>query len=94
MTAKTFWNRVKAILKQKKVTEKKAAETLGIPLNTWRGWNSKGIIPSLHDCVALSKLLKVSLDYLAYGKERNPPKKIDEIRNLLNKASLKLNKLK
>ena len=94
MTAKTFWNRVKTLLKQKKITEKMAADKLGIPLNTWRGWNSKGIIPSLYDCVALSDLLKVSLDYLAYGKERNPPKKIDEIQVLLKRAGEKLNKLK
>ena len=94
MTAKTFWNRVKALLKQKKITEKMAADKLEIPLNTWRGWNSKGIIPSLHDCIALSELLKVSLDYLAYGKERNPSKKIEDIQVLLKRASEKLNKLK
>ena len=71
-----------------------AADALGIPLNTWRGWNSKGIIPSLNDCVALSALLKVSLDFLAYGKERNSPEKIEDIQSLLKKASEKLNKLK
>ena len=94
MTAKTFWNRVKTLLKEKKISETTAAKECGIPPNTWRGWVTKNIIPSLHDCVVLSKFLKVSLDYLAYGKERNPQKKIDDIQSLLKKAGEKLNKLK
>ena len=94
MGLKTFWKRVKTIIKERNTTEKQTAETLNIPLGTWRGWVTKSIIPSASHCIKIAKHLNVSLDYLLIGKEQNSQSKISEIRDLLEKVNSKLSALK
>jgi len=94
MNAKSFWNRTKALIKNKKVTQEISAKTCGIPINTWRGWGSKNIVPGVEDCIKIARFLNVSLDFLILGKENNLPVKIEEIQDLLERAKNKINTLK
>ena len=94
MYAKTFWNRIKTLIKNKKVTQEITAKACRISYNTWRGWVSKNIIPHVIDCIRIAKYLDVSLDFLLTGKERNSQAKIAELQALLEKASKKLSVLK
>jgi transcriptional regulator with XRE-family HTH domain len=79
MNVRAFWNRTKTLIKQRNTTQELTAKACGISINTWYGWYSKGIVPSLEDSLAIAKFLNVSLDYLAAGKERNSRAKIAEI---------------
>lgn len=94
MSAKSFWNRVKSLIKNKKVTQEMTARVCRIPLNTWRGWNSKNIVPGVEDCIKIAKYLNVSLDFLIKGKEHDSHAEVAEIRSLLEKANDKLNALR
>ena len=94
MSNKGFWQRVKSLLRQKKLTGEEISKACGISYNTWRGWIAKSIIPGLQDCVKIARCLDVSLDYLATGKERNSQAHIAEIQSLMKKANYKLTLLK
>ena len=94
MSTKGYWQRVKTLLKQKKLTGEDASKACDIYYNTWRGWIAKNIIPGLQDSVKIAKYLNVSLDYLATGKERNSSARIEEIQALMKKANDKLTSLK
>jgi transcriptional regulator with XRE-family HTH domain len=94
MYAKTFWNRVKALIKGRNVTQEITAKECGINFNTWRGWGSKNIVPNVVDCIKIAKYLDVSLDFMLTGKERNSQAKIMYLKSLLEKTIAKLNTLK
>ncbi|MCL2443791.1 MAG: helix-turn-helix domain-containing protein [Treponema sp.] len=94
MNEKAFWNRVKSLINNKGVTQEITAKACRISINTWRGWGSKNIVPSLDDCVKIAKYLDVSMDYLVTGKEHNPNVRFKEIRVLLRELNSKLNALK
>ncbi|MCL2441755.1 MAG: helix-turn-helix domain-containing protein [Treponema sp.] len=93
MKERLFWNRIKNLMKNKKVTQETISKACGISVNTWRGWNSKNIAPTLHDCAKIAKYLDVSIDFLVTGKEQNSQVKLAEIRELLDKVNVKLNAL-
>ena len=94
MYAKVFWNRVKGLIKNKNITQEITAKECGINFNTWRGWGSKNIIPSVIDCIKIARYLDVSLDFMLVGKERNSQAKIMNIKDQLEKTIAKLNTLK
>ena len=94
MNAKSFWTRIKILLKQKNVTQETAAKSCLVSINTWRSWIYHGIIPPVSDCVKIAKYLNISLDYLITGKERNSKTIITDIELLMKKAGEKLKSLK
>ena len=69
MSIQKFWGRVKTQIKAKGITQKFAAQECGIPVQTFYGWISKGVWPTLFDVIHIARYLGVSLDYLVYGKE-------------------------
>ena len=64
-----FWDNVVKILKRNGKTQLDMAEATGIPIQTVRGWISKGMEPRLSDAVAIAKFLNESLDFLATGEK-------------------------
>jgi transcriptional regulator with XRE-family HTH domain len=91
-----FWARVKRLIKQKNTTQKKVAQYCGFSVNTFKGWMSKGIFPTVIDAYYIARSLGVSLDYLAAGKEKKEnknKKRIENISLLLNKAKAELQKI-
>ena len=69
MSVKPFWNRVKYLMKEKKVTQKTLAEAIGMSISTLKHWMSKAVIPPLDVTISLKKYFGVSFDYLIFGKE-------------------------
>ena len=90
MNVKSFWLRVKALLKTTKTTQKTFAEYLGIPLRTLEFWIYRGIYPLVSDAYRMAKYFGVSVDYLITGKEKKTELKINAVRSLLKKADEKL----
>jgi transcriptional regulator with XRE-family HTH domain len=69
MDTKTFWNRIKKLTKEKKVTQKDVAEGIGMPLGTLKTWMYKNTVPSLDYTIELSRYFGVSIQYLVFGKD-------------------------
>ena len=69
MSIKLFWNRVKNLMKEKKVSQQILAEAAGTSYSTLKRWMSKGIIPPLDVTINLKKYFGVSFDYLIDGIE-------------------------
>jgi transcriptional regulator with XRE-family HTH domain len=69
MDTRIFWNRVKALAKEKKATRKDVAEGIGMPINTLKDWMYKGTVPSLDYTIELSRYFGVSIQYLVFGKD-------------------------
>jgi len=92
MDIEAFWKRVKLLLKEKNLTQAEAAKACGRPLETLRGWMSKGINPPLCDALKIAGFLGVSLEYLITGRVTDKTAKTNmEVLVLLKKASEKLN---
>ena len=98
MNIKAFWNRIKALLKEKDLTQNAGARACGRSLSTFKGWIYKDTIPPLDDAYALATMLGVSLEYLITGNTSTPhpqtksknAKIRDEVINILKAASEKL----
>jgi len=86
----TFWKRVKTLIRQQKTTQILTAQACGLPLNTLRGWMSKGLIPPVDDAYSLAEYLGVSLEYLISGRVKERAEQIEKVRVLLAKSSEKL----
>jgi transcriptional regulator with XRE-family HTH domain len=78
MEIKAFWNRVKSLIKKRGETQEKTAKACQIPINTFRGWITKEIIPPLSDAYRISRFLETSLEYLITGEEASIAVQINE----------------
>ena len=91
MNTRAFWNRVKALIKKKGLTQEETAKACRIKFSTFRNWMSVPVIPPVSDAYKLARYLGVSLEFLISGKG---PDKIsetnEEVITLLRKAEEKL----
>ena len=71
-----FWQRVRTLIKENRVTQAEVAKACGMPYNTFRKWISKNTIPPLDIALALSGYFGTSIECLAYGKEKDAAGKI------------------
>jgi len=78
MNTRMFWNRVKACIKNKRLTQQEVAKGCRFPFSTFRNWMSKNINPPIMYANRISKYLGVSLEYLISGKERDIITKTNE----------------
>jgi transcriptional regulator with XRE-family HTH domain len=93
MTIKAFWAQIKSLLKQKGISQESAARMCKVSINTWYGWASKEMLPHVSYCKRIAEILGISLDYLVTGKQPDTAAQIKEIRDLLDKAREKLEKI-
>ena len=64
-----FWNRVKKLLKDHKMTQKIFAEYINIPLSTFQGMIHYERLPVLDLALSIAKTLGVTVEYLAEGND-------------------------
>ncbi len=62
-----FWANTNALLKENGLTQEAMCSTLGIPLNTVRGWVSKDVLPRVDEGVKIAKYLGTTVEYLLSG---------------------------
>lgn len=85
MDAKTFWNNVKPLIKQRNKTQESLAAELNIPFGTFQGWIAKSILPDVISAYKIARALGVSVEYLVTGKETNPAAEtLEKIKALLS----------
>lgn len=84
MDAKTFWNNVKPLIKQRNKTQESLAAELNIPFGTFQGWIAKSILPDVISASKIAQALGVSVEYLVTGEDSNPYKtKIEELKKII-----------
>ena len=64
-----FWERLNALIKQKKVTQEWVATNANIKYQTFRNWSARHIIPDAIETVAIAKVLDTSVEYLVTGND-------------------------
>ena len=79
-----FTDKLKALRKEKKLTQKELAEQIGIKQNSYSDWETGKNEPNLENIVKLSKILDTSTDELL-GRQVNFG---DRILNKKNKYDL------
>ena len=89
MKTSAFWQRVRALIKEKKVSQAVVAQACGVPFSTFKRWINRNMIPPLDVASELSKYFGTSLDYLTFGKKEDLTSKIGDILNSLQKANEK-----
>ena len=90
MSIISFWQRIRSLLKEKKLTQLEAAKACGVPYSTFRKWITQNVIPPLDVASSIARYLGISLDYLAFGKKEDFNLKISELLDSLHKTSEKL----
>ena len=79
-----FINNVLSELQKKNMTQIELCDSVGISVNTFRGWVSKGVQPPVDVAYKISKVLNISVDQLISGKTEKPAdKKLDDIKKQL-----------
>lgn len=59
-----FTDKLKALRKEKKLTQKEFAEMLGIKQNSYSDWETGKNEPNLENIIKIAKILNTSTDYL------------------------------
>lgn len=72
MNEENFWNRVKALLKQNKLTQENLAEKAGLNFNNLKQQIFYNRIPDAVQSVAIAQVLDTSVEYLVTGIDSNP----------------------
>ena len=89
-----FWKRIKALIKEKHITQAEAAKIGRLPFNTLKAWMSRGTIPSLDVAYNLARYFGVTLEYLISGKEADMAAQIDDVLLSLKRTEEKLKKVR
>lgn len=93
MKAKAFWDRVKALAREKGISQAIVAEACGVQYGTFRNWLSKSTIPPLDVASGLAGYFNVSIDYLTWGKTPCENARIDKFINLMEETNRQLREI-
>ena len=81
-----FMNNVLNELEKNNKTQKELCNSIGVSINTFRGWASKNVQPPVDIAYKISQELNISLEQLVSGKPEHPAeKKLNEVKKQLTK---------
>lgn len=66
-----FWNNIKSLLKEKKITQKQFSVQLGLPERTIEIWIGRNTIPDAITSVKIAQSLGTTVEFLVTGEENN-----------------------
>ena len=72
---KLFWDRVKELLKARKVSQRELAIHIGISLRTLEGWIYNNRLPDAVNLCKIARSLGITMENLLHGKEDNALKR-------------------
>lgn len=83
--AEQFWNRVKELIKQNKITQETLAQECGVTINVLKSWIFNNRLPDVAQAIYIAKTLNTSVEYLVRGIEKTE----EEVKliNAFNKIS-------
>lgn len=81
----SFWDRVNALIKERKITQESLAAAADVKYQTLRNWSARDIFPQAPESVRIAAALGVSVEYLVTGAEpeNRAAEKIEEIKKIL-----------
>ena len=80
--SKAFYERVKALCKEKGISQIELCESCEINLQSHRGRISKNVAPDVFDACKIATFLNTTVEYLVTGKEKDIYKeKYDTLRS-------------
>ena len=62
-----FWEKIKFILRTRKITQGDFAQSIGVSAGTFKYWMCYGVSPDLDTAIQIADKLGVSLEFLARG---------------------------
>lgn len=68
--AKSFWNRIDEILRNKQMTIAHLSRSTCISYDSFKAWRSRNRIPNIEALIKISNYLEISLDYLLKGESQ------------------------
>lgn len=68
-----FWNNVKSLLKEKKLSQNAFARLLEVEIRTFQDWVYSKRLPTVEMAKKIADKLEVSLDYLLTGTMQDNP---------------------
>lgn len=74
----TISERMFQVMKQKKITQEKLAESLGTKQSSVTNWKSRGTTPPMEYLPKICEVLDISWEYLITGENRQPHYTADE----------------
>ena len=69
---KAFYERVKALCKEKGISQIELCESCEINLQSHRGRISKNVAPDVFDACKIAAFLNTTVEYLVTGEEKDP----------------------
>lgn len=63
-----FWDRIKQLLKEQKLSQEKFAGRIGICYGTLKHWICYGLIPDIITGLEIADVLGVTVEYLVTGE--------------------------
>lgn len=84
----SFWDRVNALIKERKMTQESLAEVADVKYQTLRNWSAREIFPQAPESVRIASALGVSVEFLVTGAEpqNHAVEKIESVKKLLDDA--------
>ncbi|MCL2478136.1 MAG: helix-turn-helix transcriptional regulator [Treponema sp.] len=70
-----FWDRVKKVLRTRKLSQIQFAASIGVNYSTLKYWICYGYLPELETAFSMADLLDVSIYYLVRGTDEKTVKK-------------------
>ena len=64
-----FWDRVRALIRANKISQRKYAVYIGVPYGTLKDWMCYGVWPDILSAVKIAESLGVTMEYLVRGKD-------------------------
>ena len=78
-----FWDRVKKLCKEKKITQKDLSAQIGYEQRTIEAQIFKKSVPDIEEVFKIATIFNVSIEFLVTGNETNPLK--EEVMTLKEK---------
>jgi transcriptional regulator with XRE-family HTH domain len=83
----SFWDRVNALIKERKMTQESLAEAADVKYQTLRNWSAREIFPQAPEAFRIASALGTTVEFLVTGAEpaNRAAEKLEEIANILAK---------
>ena len=78
MDPKTYWNKIRHLLKQKNMTQKELASACRMPLRTLEGWMYKNMYPSFVDGYKIAVVLGITVEEILGRKKPRQENKMNK----------------
>lgn len=74
-----FWERVKALSKERHLTQQDICDSVGIPIGTLKGWITNERLPDAEESQKIASALHTTVEYLVTGNQTSEREKAEKL---------------